>query len=73
MDRPASIRDRLPKDPATPALNVAHTGAAPNAEFVIASRRTPIQAKAFELIGLRPSGCRWIPPLELQSSVGTRT
>ena len=45
----------LLKDLATLTLNVARTGANPNAEIVITSRPTPIQAKAFELLGLNPS------------------
>lgn len=45
----------LLKDLATLTLNVARTGANPNAEIVITARPTPIQAKAFELLGLNPS------------------
>ena len=45
----------LLKDLATLTLNVARTGANPNAEIVITSRPTPIQSKAFELLGLNPS------------------
>jgi transposase len=45
----------LLKDLATLTLNVARTGANPNAEIVITSRPTPVQAKAFELLGLSPS------------------
>lgn len=45
----------LLKDLATLTLNVARTGANPSAEIVITSRPTPIQAKAFELLGLNPS------------------
>ena len=45
----------LLKDLATLTLNVARTGANPSAEIVITSRPTPIQAKAFELLGLNSS------------------
>jgi len=45
----------LLKDLATLTLNIARTGANPNAEIVITSRPTPIQAKAFELLDLTPS------------------
>jgi hypothetical protein len=45
----------LLKDLATLTLNVARTGANPNAEIVITARPTPIQAKAFELLGLTPN------------------
>ena len=45
----------LLKDLATLTLNVARTGANPNAEIVITSRPTPTQAKAFELLGLTPN------------------
>jgi hypothetical protein len=45
----------LLKDLATLTLNVARTGANPNAEIVITSRPTPVQAKAFELLGLSPN------------------
>ena len=63
----------LLKDLATLTLNVARIGANPNAEIVITSRPTPIQAKAFELLGLNPSYSQWPQPFELQSSMGTRT
>lgn len=45
----------LLKDLATLTLNIARTGANPNAEIVITSRPTPVQAKAFELLGLSPN------------------
>jgi transposase len=45
----------LLKDLATLTLNDARTGANPNAEIVITSRPTPVQAKAFELLGLSPN------------------
>jgi hypothetical protein len=44
----------LLKDLATLTYNIARTGANPNAHIVITSRPTPIQAKAFELLGLSP-------------------
>mgnify|MGYP006390347855 CR=1 FL=1 len=37
----------LLKDLATLTLNIARTGTTPNAEIIITSRPTPIQAKAF--------------------------
>ena len=45
----------LLKDLATLTYNVARTGANPAAQIVITSRPTPIQAKAFELLGLSPN------------------
>jgi transposase len=45
----------LLKDLATLTLNVARTGANPNAAIVITTRPTPVQAKAFELLGLSPN------------------
>jgi transposase len=45
----------LLKDLATLTYNIAHTGANPNAQIVITSRPTPIQAKAFELLNLTPN------------------
>jgi len=45
----------LLKDLATLTYNIARTGANPLAEIVITSRPTPIQAKAFELLGLSPN------------------
>ena len=44
----------LLKDLATLTYNIARTGANPLAQIVITSRPTPIQAKAFELLGLSP-------------------
>jgi hypothetical protein len=48
-----SFRTML-KDLATLTYNIARTGANPNSQIVITSRPTPIQAKAFELLGLSP-------------------
>ena len=45
----------LLKDLATLTYNIARTGANPNAQIVITSRPTPIQAKAFELLNLTPN------------------
>jgi transposase len=45
----------LLKDLATLTYNIARTGANPLAQIVITSRPTPIQAKAFELLGLSPN------------------
>jgi hypothetical protein len=45
----------LLKDLATLTYNIARTGANPHAEIAITSRPTPIQAKAFELLGLSPN------------------
>ncbi len=45
----------LLKDLATLTLNIAHTGANPNAKIVITSRPSPTQAKAFELLNLTPN------------------
>ena len=45
----------LLKDLATLTYNIARTGANPNAQIAITSRPTPIQAKAFELLGLSPN------------------
>lgn len=45
----------LLKDLATLTYNIARTGANPLAEIAITSRPTPIQAKAFELLGLSPN------------------
>ena len=45
----------LLKDLATLTYNIARTGANPLAQIAITSRPTPIQAKAFELLGLSPN------------------
>jgi hypothetical protein len=45
----------LLKDLATLTYNIARTGVNPNAQITITSRPTPIQAKAFELLGLSPT------------------
>jgi transposase len=45
----------LLKDLATLTYNIARTGANPGATITITSRPTPIQAKAFELLGLSPN------------------
>jgi transposase len=45
----------LLKDLGTLTYNIARTGANPNAQIVITSRPTPIQAKTFELLGLSPT------------------
>jgi hypothetical protein len=62
-DRTKHAEDGLPlhsfrtllKDLATLTYNIARTGANPDAEIVITSRPTPIQAKAFELLRLSPN------------------
>lgn len=43
------------KDLGTLTYNIARTGANPNGQIVITSRPTPIQAKAFDLLGLSPN------------------
>ncbi len=45
----------LLKDLATMTHNIARTAANPHAEIAITSRPTPIQSKAFELLGLSPN------------------
>jgi hypothetical protein len=45
----------LLKDLATLTYNIARTAANPNATIDITARPTPIQAKAFELLGLSPN------------------
>ena len=45
----------LLKDLGTLTYNIARTGANANAQITITSRPTPIQAKAFELLGLTPN------------------
>ncbi|MCA0241514.1 MAG: IS1634 family transposase [Proteobacteria bacterium] len=49
-----SFRSLL-KDLATLTYNIARTAANPNATIAITARPTPIQAKAFELLGLSPN------------------
>jgi transposase len=61
-DRSKHTEDGLPvhsfttllKDLATLTYNVARTGVNPAAQIIITSRPTPVQAKAFELLGLSP-------------------
>jgi hypothetical protein len=38
----------------TPAYNITHTSANPNAKIVITTRPSPVQAKAFKLLGTNP-------------------
>ena len=45
----------LLKDLATLTYNIARTPANPNATIAVTSRPTPMQAKAFELLGLSPN------------------
>ena len=45
----------LLKDLATLAYNITHTSLNPNAKIVITTRPTPVQAKAFRLLGLNPA------------------
>jgi transposase len=45
----------LLKDLATLAYNVTHTSLNPNAKIVITTRPTPLQDKAFKLLGLNPA------------------
>lgn len=45
----------LLKDLATLTYNIARTPANPNATIVVTARPTPVQAKAFELLGLSPN------------------
>jgi hypothetical protein len=67
-DRTKHTDDGLPvhsfrtllKDLATLTYNVARAGVNPAAQIIITSRPTPVQAKAFELLGLR--ACEAIDP-----------
>ena len=45
----------LLQDLATLAYNVTHTSLNPQAKIVLTTRPTPLQAKAFELLGLNPA------------------
>ena len=45
----------LLQDLATLAYNITHTSLNPNAKIVITTRPTPLQAKAFRLLGLNPA------------------
>jgi transposase len=45
----------LLKDLATLTLNIAHTALNPKAKISLTSRPTPVQAKAFKLLGLNPA------------------
>ncbi|WP_415840462.1 IS1634 family transposase, partial [Roseateles saccharophilus] len=45
----------LLQDLATLAYNVTHTALNPEAKIVLTTRPTPVQAKAFELLGLNPA------------------
>jgi Transposase DDE domain len=45
----------LLKDLATLTLNMAHTALNPKAKISLTSRPTPVQAKAFKLLGLNPA------------------
>ena len=45
----------LLKDLATLTYNIARTPANPNATIAVTARPTPVQAKAFELLGLSPN------------------
>lgn len=45
----------LLKDLATLTYNIARTAANPSATIVVTARSTPVQAKAFELLGLSPN------------------
>ncbi|WP_137895654.1 IS1634 family transposase [Ramlibacter sp. 2FC] len=45
----------LLKDLGTLAYNITHTSPNPNAKIVITTRPTPLQAKAFQLLGLNPA------------------
>ena len=50
------LRPRRPLlQPCTLAYNVTHTRLNPEAKIVITTRPTPLQAKAFELLGLNPT------------------
>lgn len=42
-------------DLATLAYNITHTELSPEAKIVITTRPTPLQAKAFDLLGLNPA------------------
>jgi hypothetical protein len=44
----------LLKDLGTLSLNITHTALNPEAKFVLTTRPTPLQAKAFQLLGLNP-------------------
>ena len=45
----------LLKDLATLTYNIARTPANPNVTLTVIARPTPVQAKAFELLGLSPN------------------
>ena len=45
----------LLQDLGTLAYNVTHTALNPNAKIVLTTRPTPLQAKAFALLGLNPA------------------
>jgi hypothetical protein len=45
----------LLKDLGTLAYNITHTSLHPEAKIVLTTRPTPVQAKAFELLGLSPA------------------
>ena len=45
----------LLQDLATLAYNVTHTPLNPEAKIVLTTRPTPLQAKAFKLLGLNPA------------------
>ena len=45
----------LLQDLATLAYNVTHTQLNPEAKIILTTRPTPLQAKAFELLGLNPA------------------
>ena len=49
-----SLRTLL-QDLATLAYNITHTSLNPNAKIVITTRPTPLQDKAFKLLGANPS------------------
>src|ERR1700730_5674683 len=49
--RPEGFRT-LPRNLASVAYNIAHTSLNPNAKIVITTRPTPLQDKAFKLLGV---------------------
>lgn len=52
-----SLRTLL-QDLATLAYNVTHTGLNPSAKIVITTKPTPLQEKAFKLLGANPTCTR---------------
>ncbi|MCK0506631.1 hypothetical protein [Aromatoleum anaerobium] len=51
----AATEAELMQDLATLAYNVTHTTLNPNAKIVLTARPTPLQEKAFQLLGVTPA------------------